>query len=102
MVVVEGVARSLDPNINMWNVAKPIVENYIRENIGPKAFLKDFLKTIQVLSRVGPQLPSIIEALKDKLDDQSDEKVPSNTPNIFWLLIGSAVTILIGLVVYSI
>ena len=102
MVVVEGVARSLDPNINMWNVAKPIVENYIRENIGPKAFLKDFLKTIQVLSRVGPQLPSIIEALKDKLDDQSDEKVPSNKPNIFWLFVGSAITLLIGLVVYSI
>ena len=102
MVVVEGVARSLDPNINMWNVAKPIVENYIKENIGPKAFFKDFVKTIQVLSRVGPQLPSIIEALKEKLENPSDEKVPSNKPNIFWLFVGSAITLLIGLVVYSI
>ena len=102
MVVVEGVARSLDPNINMWNVAKPIVENYIKENIGPKAFFKDFVKTIQVLSRVGPQLPSIIEALKEKLENPSDEKVPSNKPNIFWLFVGSVITLLIGLVVYSI
>ena len=102
MVVVEGVARSLDPNINMWNVAKPIVENYIKENIGPKAFFKDFVKTIQVLSRVGPQLPSMIEALKEKLENPSDEKVPSNKPNSFWLFVGSAITLLIGLVVYSI
>ena len=29
MVVVEGVARSLDPHINIWQVARPIVEGYI-------------------------------------------------------------------------
>ncbi len=30
MVVVEGVARSLDPHINIWQVARPVVEGYIR------------------------------------------------------------------------
>ena len=36
MVVVEGVARSLDPHINIWQVARPVVEDYIRKNIGPR------------------------------------------------------------------
>jgi ubiquinone biosynthesis protein len=36
MVVVEGVARSLNPTINIWKTAQPIVENYIRKSIGPK------------------------------------------------------------------
>lgn len=52
MVVVEGVARSLDPNMNIWNVAKPIVEDYIKTSIGPRAFAKDLGKTALVLSLI--------------------------------------------------
>ena len=62
MVVVEGVARSLDPHINIWQVAHPIVEGYIRENIGPKAMLRDLIKTARVLGRFGPKLPALVEA----------------------------------------
>lgn len=62
MVVVEGVARSLDPHINIWEVAKPIVEGYIKQNIGPKALLRDLAKTARVLARFGPKLPALVEA----------------------------------------
>ena len=62
MVVVEGVARSLDPHINIWQVASPIVERYIRENLGPKAVLRDLMKTARVLARFGPKLPALVEA----------------------------------------
>lgn len=62
MVVVEGVARSLNPQINIWEVAKPVVEGYIRKNVGPRAALKDLQKTVAVLSRYGPRLPQIVEA----------------------------------------
>jgi ubiquinone biosynthesis protein len=62
MVVVEGVARSLDPHINIWQVAQPIVERYIRETIGPKAALRDLVRTARVLARFGPRLPALVEA----------------------------------------
>jgi ubiquinone biosynthesis protein len=62
MVVVEGVARSLDPHINIWDVAKPVVEDYIARNIGPKAVIADLLKTAKVLARFGPRLPDLAEA----------------------------------------
>ncbi|MDM7931840.1 2-polyprenylphenol 6-hydroxylase [Tabrizicola sp.] len=62
MVVVEGVARSLDPHINIWEVAQPIVERYIKETIGPKAMLRDLVKTARVLARFGPRLPALVEA----------------------------------------
>ena len=61
MVVVEGVARSLDPHVNIWNVARPIVERYIAENVGPKAVLREALRTVRVLNRFGPKLPEIAE-----------------------------------------
>jgi len=62
MVVVEGVARSLDPHINIWKVARPVVESYISKNIGPRALLRDLRRTAVVLARFGPKLPGMIEA----------------------------------------
>ena len=35
MVVVEGVARSLDPKLDMWTVADPVVREWIERNLGP-------------------------------------------------------------------
>src|SRR5262249_47851754 len=35
MVVVEGVARSLDPKLDMWTVAEPVVREWIERNLGP-------------------------------------------------------------------
>ncbi|MEC9196175.1 MAG: 2-polyprenylphenol 6-hydroxylase [Pseudomonadota bacterium] len=61
MVVVEGVARSLDPHINIWQVARPVVEDYIKSNLGPKAMLRDLKKTAAVLGRFGPRLPNLVE-----------------------------------------
>ena len=61
MVVVEGVARSLNPTINIWKVAQPIVESYIRDNIGPRALVRDLARTARVLARFGPKLPRLVE-----------------------------------------
>ena len=62
MVVVEGVARSLDAHINIWQVARPVVEGYIAGNIGPKALIRDLLHTARVLGRFGPKLPRLVES----------------------------------------
>jgi ubiquinone biosynthesis protein len=62
MVVVEGVARSLDPHINIWQVARPVVETYIRKHLGPRAVLRDLISTARVLARFGPKLPALVEA----------------------------------------
>ncbi|MCX7558155.1 2-polyprenylphenol 6-hydroxylase [Sulfitobacter sp. F26204] len=61
MVVVEGVARSLNPNMNIWEVASPIVTNYITKSIGPAALIGDLADTAMVLARFGPRLPALVE-----------------------------------------
>ena len=61
MVVVEGVARSLNPQINIWDIAHPVVEDYIKTSIGPRAISRDIAKTVRVLSRFGPRLPGLVE-----------------------------------------
>ncbi|MEM9422365.1 MAG: 2-polyprenylphenol 6-hydroxylase [Pseudomonadota bacterium] len=39
MVVVEGVTRIIDPQINMWATAEPVVKAYIAKRVGPRAIL---------------------------------------------------------------
>ena len=81
MVVVEGVSRSLNPNINIWKTAQPIVENYIRKSIGPKAVFKDILQTVRVVARFGPRLPNLVE--KILLDhSEKQEKKPTGFANL--------------------
>jgi ubiquinone biosynthesis protein len=63
MVVVEGVARSFDPKtMDIWETARPVVEEYIKENLGPRALARDLAKTARVLARFGPRLPQLAEA----------------------------------------
>lgn len=79
MVVVEGVARSLSPQINIWEVASPIVTDYISKSIGPKAVLTDLGKTARVLARFGPRLPGLVESLL--IQQGNPEPAKRNT---FW------------------
>ncbi len=63
MIVVEGVARSLDPQVNIWTAAKPVVETYIRENLGPRAVARDLRDAAITLARYAPRLPGLAERL---------------------------------------
>ena len=96
MVVVEGVARSLHPQINIWEVASPIVQDYIKQSIGPKALARDLLNTVRVLARFGPKLPQIAEAalIKTYNSPQLDRKYPLSRNR--WVLFALIVGLLIG------
>jgi ubiquinone biosynthesis protein len=41
MVLAEGIGRQLDPTVNMWILARPMVEQWMRDNRGPEARLRD-------------------------------------------------------------
>jgi ubiquinone biosynthesis protein len=91
MVVVEGVARSLDPQINIWTVAKPVVENYIKDSIGPRAVLRDLGRTMKVLARFGPRLPGLVEAALIRQSAPLPAKPEPRWPGrVLWLLGGGA------------
>jgi ubiquinone biosynthesis protein len=46
MVVVEGVARTLNPNLNMWVTAEPVVRTWIERKLGPAGRLEDATVTL--------------------------------------------------------
>jgi len=69
MVVVEGVARSLNPNLDMWKTAEPVVGTWIKDNLGPVGKLRDAGDAISALSRVANDMP----LFADRIGRMSEE-----------------------------
>ncbi len=70
MVVVEGVARTLNPSFNMWKTAEPVVGDWIRRNLGPIGIAsdaKDGLKAGLSLIRQLPELSDRAEKLSREM-----------------------------------
>ncbi len=89
MVVVEGVARSLDQHMNIWQVAQPIVQDYVTKSIGPKALMNDLMKTARILARFGPQLPRIAEEQLIRLNNPPPPPKPQRRrARIAWMALG--------------
>jgi ubiquinone biosynthesis protein len=93
MVVVEGVARSLNPHINIWEVASPIVTSYITKSIGPRAVVSDLASTAMVLARFGPRLPGLVEAA---LLQQSNPHPAPRGPRKRWIALAGLSGMLAG------
>ena len=61
MVMVEGVATGLDPDINLWETAAPFVREWIRTELGPEAAIADrLIADVRTLARL-PELVRRIE-----------------------------------------
>jgi ubiquinone biosynthesis protein len=60
MVVVEGVARSLDEDANIWEISKPVLQGWLNNEIGPKNRIGKILKTTTELLDKLPELPEMI------------------------------------------
>jgi ubiquinone biosynthesis protein len=60
MVVVEGVARSLDPRLDMWSTAEPVVRSWIEDNLGPRGKITDAGESLAALARVAAHTPEMI------------------------------------------
>lgn len=75
MVVVEGVARALDPAFNMWKAAEPVVDTWIRANLGPRGFLEDARDgagALVALARQAPDIAARAERLSREIDDMAE------------------------------
>ncbi|MBA5776062.1 2-polyprenylphenol 6-hydroxylase [Stappia sp. F7233] len=63
MVVVEGVARTLDPHLDMWRTSEPVVRSWIEHNLGPAGRLQDVAGGLSALGRIATDLPIFAERI---------------------------------------
>jgi len=68
MVVVEGVARGLDPRLDMWTVAEPVVREWIERHLGPAGRIEDAAKGATGFIATVPSLLTRGAVLVEQLD----------------------------------
>ena len=61
MVVVEGVARSLDPDFDMWSASEPVVGEWIERYLGPAGQIERVVAGAGALGRLVGELPRLAE-----------------------------------------
>jgi ubiquinone biosynthesis protein len=81
MVVVEGVARKLDPRLNMWATAEPVVGGWIADNLGPRGRIEDFARGVSGLARLIGESPERLERLGRWLDTLEAGDPSKSRPN---------------------
>lgn len=89
MIVVEGVARSFDPQFDMWAVARPVLERWVRDHLGPRGFLRDTRLAIMTLARIGPRLPQLAERLVQLAEAQQPPQTAAPRAPVWkWIALG--------------
>jgi ubiquinone biosynthesis protein len=74
MVVVEGVARTLDPKLDMWTTSDPVVREWIERNLGPIGKIEGAVEGAGEVGRFIGQVPGLLTRasyLVDQLDDMT-------------------------------
>jgi len=78
MVVVEGVARKLDPDTNIWNVSRPILEDWLKKIKNPVNKIEEVVgEASEVLKRL-PELPIIMDKANDVMSLIAEGKFNPN------------------------
>jgi ubiquinone biosynthesis protein len=80
MVVVEGVARKLDPHLDIWETAEPIVGAWIAENLGPRGRIEDVGRGAAQLLKLAADAPPLLERLS-RLIEREAEATPAEAPS---------------------
>ncbi|WP_440937473.1 2-polyprenylphenol 6-hydroxylase [Candidatus Pelagibacter sp.] len=79
MVVVEGVARKLNPNTNIWTTSKPVLENWLRETKDPIKTINETLNTTSEVIKRLPEFPEIMDKANQALTFLANGQIPQNS-----------------------
>jgi len=71
MVVAEGVARSLDPNLHMWATAEPVVREWVERHLGPAGRIEGAAEGAAEVGRFLGGVPGLL-ARGARIADQLD------------------------------
>ena len=81
MVVAEGVARTLNPDLNIWQAAEPVVRLWTQRKLGPLGALEQLGSSAKTLGQLALQFPSLVsdardffEQLKATLNEQKSRR----------------------------
>ncbi|MFQ5582577.1 MAG: 2-polyprenylphenol 6-hydroxylase, partial [Mariprofundaceae bacterium] len=93
MVVIEGVARELEPDINVWNLARPLVTQWVAEHLGPKARVEQAALELRQGVESWLRLPDELRSMMTQASSQPAKASNSHTsgwPGLFGIILLAA------------
>ena len=66
---IEGLGRQLYPELDLWETAKPFLERWMREQIGPQAFFNTVRQELPQIAALLPRLPGLTQDLLQRFQD---------------------------------
>ena len=79
MVVVEGVARKLNPDTNIWETSRPVLEKWLKESKDPLSNIKETIQeTTEAIKRL-PELPEIMDKANQALSYLASGQIPQDS-----------------------
>jgi len=68
---IEGLGRQLYPELDLWETAKPFLERWMREQVGPRALVRALRRELPTVLPLLPELPGLVhELLRRQRDGQ--------------------------------
>jgi ubiquinone biosynthesis protein len=106
---IEGLGRQLYPDLDLWQTAKPFLEDWFKERLGPKAKIKKVMEQFPEVAEHFPELPTLFfQALdsatqsKHQLEtsnrqlEQLRRRMEQNHSSTLWAIVASAAVITIA------
>jgi ubiquinone biosynthesis protein len=76
---IEGLGRQLDPELDLWNTAKPFLEKWMIDQLGPKKLLTELRDQAPQYAKLLPQLPRLLhDFLRQPRSDLEERKNLAN------------------------
>jgi ubiquinone biosynthesis protein len=66
---IEGLGRRLYPELDLWQTAKPYLERWMSEQLGPRAALRGIRRELPLFLALGPQIPGLAYELLRRARD---------------------------------
>ena len=79
MVVVEGVARKLNPDTNIWETSRPVLEKWLRDTKDPITNITETIKDTAQAIRQMPELPELVEKANLALTHLAEGQIPQTS-----------------------
>ena len=72
---IEGLGRDLDPNIDLWQSAKPFLKRWMSEQVGLLSIAKTLKKELPFILKTAPQLPRLVHQFLNQ-QTQAEQNAP--------------------------
>ncbi len=105
---IEGLGRELDPDLDLWATAKPFLEQWMLNQVGPQKLVREFQRQMPRYAKLLPELPALLHAYLQRSAVESGSQVQEllaeqrRTNSLLQSLVSAVIGFALGMVVMQI